>query len=209
MRGVLVQGAWGNGQHANGKLVAVSDRENQVLEIDHLKSDCVDAIVLAGRCKDIEVLRRAKNLPVRGLILGSMSSHLIAAAQQLDFPVMLMNGFGPVGMDNQSFRMLRSNQGRKISVVALQWNREMGIRPEAHIHLPTEAVPAPPPPREFQEGQIVRMNTLPYLPQTGQIEQIRTEPTLLPSGIKALAADVLLKNGQRILVPLLNLDVIE
>lgn len=209
MRGALVQGVWGNGQHASGKLVAVSDRESQVLEQDQLKSDCVDAIVLAGRCKDIEVLRRAKNLPVRGLILGSLSSHLVPGALQLDFPVMLVNGFGPVGMDTQAFRLLRSNQGRKISVVALPWNREMGIRPEAHIHLPTEEIPTPPPPREFQEGQTVRVNTLPYLPQIGQIEQIRSEPSLLSSGIKAVSADVLLKNGQHILVPLLNLDVIE
>jgi hypothetical protein len=209
MRGVLVQGVWGNGQHASGKLVAVADRENQLLENDQLKADCVDAIVLAGRCNDIEVLRRVKNLPVRGLILGSLSSHLIPTVQQMEFPVLLINGFGPVGMDSQSFRLLRSNQGRKISAVALPWNRELGIRPEAHIHLPAEEIPAPPPPREYQEGQQVRVNTLPYLPQIGQIERIPPEPVLLPSGIKAMAADVLLKSGQRIVVPLLNLDVIE
>ena len=122
---------------------------------------------------------------------------------------MVINGFGPTGMDNLSFRMLRSNQGRKISVMALPWDRELGVRPEAHIHLPTSELPLPPPPREFEEGQIVRVNTLPYLPQTGQIEQLEPEPVLLPSGIKARAATVLLKTGQRILVPLLNLDVIE
>ena len=53
MQGSLLQGVWGNGQFAAGKLISVTDMANQVLEQDHLKADCVDTIVLAGHCQTL------------------------------------------------------------------------------------------------------------------------------------------------------------
>lgn len=209
MRGGLVQGVWGNGQHADGKLAAAAENPAQLLDVAHLRAECVDAIVLAGRVNNLDVLKRAENLPVRGMIVGSISSQLIAAAQQLKFPLMVLNGFGPVGMDAVSYRLLRSNQGRRVALAAFEWNREQGVRPEVFIPLPLDSTPASPPLREFAQGQTVRVNTLPYLGQVGQIARIYAEPVPMPSGVKATAADVLLKTGQRLMVPLLNLDVIE
>jgi hypothetical protein len=62
---------------------------------------------------------------------------------------------------------------------------------------------------EFRSGQTVRVNTLPYMPQVGSIVNIHPEPVMLPNGLIAQSADVALKNGQQILVPLNNLDVLE
>ena len=210
MQGSLVQGVWGNGQFAAGKLIAVADISNQVLEPELLKTDCVDTIVLAGHCRSIETVRRANVLPIRGLIVGSISSNLIPAIQKLNFPVVVINGFGPIGMDDTSFRLLHGSQGRTIALNGQPWDREMGFRPEVFIHLEIdEKLSSAKALREFEVGQNVRVNTLPYLPQVGIIQKIRPEPALLPSGIQAMAADVKLKSGQLILVPLNNLDVIE
>jgi len=210
MNGAIVQGVWGNGHFAAGKLIAAGDLPNQVLEPKHLKADWADTIVVAGRCKSMDTLHRAKRLPLRGLIVGSFSSHLIPAVKTLKFPVIAINGFGPIGMDEISFRMLHSNQGRTIALNGQPWDRELGFRPETFIHIELEEhIPVMNTLVEYEVGQIVRVNTLPYLPQTGIIEKIRPEPALLPSGIKAMAADVKLKSGQHILVPLNNLDVIE
>ena len=210
MTGAVVQGVWGNGLFAAGKLVAAGNLPNQVLEPKHLKEDWADMVVVAGRIKSIDTLRRAKQLPLRGLIVGSFSSHLIPAVKILEFPVIAINGFGPVGMDEISFHMFHSNLGCIIALNGQPWNRELGFRPETFIHIELEeTIPVMNALLEFEVGQTVRVNTLPYLPQTGIIEKLRPEPALLPSGIKAMGADVKLQSGQHILVPLNNLDVLE
>ena len=210
MSGTIIQGVWGNGYIATGNLIAAGDLPNQVLRPEDLKSDWADMIVIAGRCKSIDTLRRAKRLPLRGLIVGSFSSHLIPAVKNLKFPVIAINGFGPIGMDEISFHMFHSNLGRTIALNGQPWDRELGFRPETFIHKePEENIPVMDTLLEYEVGQVVRVNTLPYLPQTGTIEKIRPDQALLPSGIKAMAADVILQSGQHILVPLNNLDVIE
>jgi hypothetical protein len=209
MQGSLAQGVWGNGRHATGKLIAATFDPRMPLQPDDMRGECLDAIVLAGRCRDADSLVRAQTLPIRGLILGSLSSHLIPLAYKMPFPILVTSGFSPSGMDENCFRLLSSNKGRTVSVVALPWDRDQGVRPEAFIHLESTKVRTILEMIEYRKGQTVRVNTLPYMPQVGTIANIHPEPVLLPNGLSARAADVALKNGQQILVPLNNLDVLE
>lgn len=209
MQGTLSQGVWGNGQIANGKLITATFDPRKAVQPDDLRGECVDAIVLAGRCRDADSLARAQSLPIRGMILGSLSSHLIPIAMKMPFPILVTSGFSPSGMDESSFRLLSSNKGRTVSVIALPWDRHQGIRPEAFIPLESGNLRMIQEMIEFREGQTVRINSLPYMPQVGTIGVIHPEPVLLPNGLMARAANVALKNGQQILVPLNNLDVLE
>ncbi|MBN2048179.1 MAG: hypothetical protein JW750_10075 [Anaerolineaceae bacterium] len=209
LNGAMVQGAWGNGRLAYGKLVVASEHEEQVLEAADLTADCVDAIVLAGRISDANVLKTAQLLPVRGLILGSMSARLIDVARRVPFPVMLVNGFGPTGMDVIADKLLRSNQGRKVALNAQRWDRSAGHRPEAFIEITSRQRPILQPATIFDVGRKVRINTMPYMGYTGIIERMRDGKSLLPSGILAEAVDIRLETGQHILVPLKNVDMIE
>ncbi len=209
MQGTLAQGVWGNGHHATGKLITASFDPRKLLEPDHMRGECVDSIVLAGRLRDPESLTRAQELPIRGLIVGSLSSHILPLAVKMPFPILVTSGFSPAGMDDTSFRLLSSNKGRNISVVAMPWDRHQGIRPEAFIPLESDNLRMVREMIEFRSGQTVRVNTLPYMPQVGSIVNIHAEPVMLPNGLMARSADVALKNGQQILVPLNNLDVLE
>ena len=209
MQGTLAQGVWGNGHHATGKLISASFDPRKPLEPDHMRGECVDSIVLAGRLRDADSFTRAQELPIRGLIVGSLSSHLLPLAVKMPFPILVTSGFSPAGMDDNSFRLLSSNKGRNISVVALAWDRHQGIRPEAFIPLESGNLRMVQEMIEFRSGQTVRVNTLPFMPQVGSIINIHPEPVMLPNGLMARSADVALKNGQQILVPLNNLDVLE
>lgn len=209
MQGTLSQGVWGNGHIANGKLITATFDPRKPVAPDDMRGDCVDTIVLAGRCRDADSLTRAQALPIRGLILGSISSHLIPLAMKMPFPILVTSGFSPSGMDESSFRLLSSNKGRTVSVLALPWDRHQGVRPEAFIPLESGNLRMVQEMIEFREGQTVRVNSLPYMPQVGSIVTIHPEPMLLPNGLMARSADVALRNGQQILVPLNNLDVLE
>ena len=99
-----------------------------------------------------------------------------------------------------------TSHGRETTVNAVQLDLENGIHPEAFIYLPVEAQPVNEF-CEFQAGQWVRLTAYPYAGQTGTIEKISPASALLPSGLRAQAAEVKLGQEKRI-IPLANLEVI-
>jgi hypothetical protein len=77
------------------------------------------------------------------------------------------------------------------------------------IPLPVSTEPAEPNPYEtFAAGQTVRMRRSPNVGMIGTISNLHRGLSTLPSGLRALAADVRLENGDTVLVPLVNLEVV-
>jgi len=77
------------------------------------------------------------------------------------------------------------------------------------IPLPVSSEPAAPQDKvEFAAGQTVRLRRQPASGMIGTITAVHVEPTTLPSGLRAPAADVKLENGEQALIPLINLEVV-
>ena len=83
-----------------------------------------------------------------------------------------------------------------------------GIRPEVFIDLPAEGEPCHEM-TEFKEGQEVRLLGAPYESIIGTLEEVLPMPVALPNKIKTRAAIIRLEDGQDVIIPLSNLDVIE
>ena len=84
-----------------------------------------------------------------------------------------------------------------------------GNRPEVIIPLPIST--EPPEPNnytEFAVGKLVRMRRPPHVGMIGAISSLPPGLSTLPSGLRAVAADVKLENGESMLVPLVNLEVV-
>jgi len=60
----------------------------------------------------------------------------------------------------------------------------------------------------FTSGQQVRILRPPHRGQIGTLTNIYPGLTALPNGIRTLAGDVSLENGETILLPLANLEVL-
>ncbi|HXF84353.1 MAG TPA: hypothetical protein VNK49_03110 [Anaerolineales bacterium] len=207
--GALIQGAWGNGRIDFGILHSLIEKPDDVLTPDRLDISLRGLIILGGHVRDADTLRVAAEVPVRGLIVSSMSSALIQAAMQVRFPVLVLDGFGALPMNSAAFKLLTTNNERDITVNAELFDRYTGNRPEAIIHLPVATEPAEPRDYEpFTVGQQVRMRRLPYVGMLGTIINLPEGLSLLPSGLRAPAAEVKLENGETALVPLVNLEVV-
>lgn len=207
--GALIQGTWGNGRIETGMLFNLTERPDDVLTAARLDVSLRGSIILAGLIRDAETLRTAAELPVRGLILSSISPGLLPAAQQAHFPIVAIDGFGQIPMNSAAYKLLTTNAKRDVTLNAEAFNRYTGTRPEVIIPLPVSQ--EPPPPTDvatLETGQMVRMRRAPHPGEIGTLTKLIPGLSTLPSGLRAPAGQVKLENGEEIIVPLVNLEIV-
>lgn len=204
--GGLIQGVWGNGRVDNGMLIVVARQPDEVLDRQQIDVSMRGGVVLAGHCNNSDALRAGAELPLRGLILSSMTADLIHFASNLNYPIFVMEGFGKIAMNEAAFKLMVTSEKRDISVSAI-FNPAAGERPELIIPLPA-AGQAAPITEYFAPDQTVRIQGAPYSGRIGTLLQIRQGLYELPNGLKVPAADVQLDGDTRATVPLANLEVI-
>lgn len=209
--GTLIQGIWGNNRVDMGLMLPVPQLNSprDVLEADKLDISLRGSILIAGHCSDPHALQVADELPLRGLILGSISPELLPIAENLHFPIMVTDGFGHHPMNAVAFKLLISNTKQEVALNSTSYDRYTGSRPEIFIPLP-----AAQPPQlaqdsvEFSNGQQVRIRRNPNMFEVGTLTNLRSGLSEFPSGLYLPAADVLLESGQKVVVPLVNLEIL-
>ena len=207
--GALIQGTWGNGRIDNGLMTSLIEKPDDVLTSDRLDVSLRGSVILGGHVRDLETLKIASEMPVRGLILSSMNSSLIQPAMQIRFPILVLDGFGAMPMNSAAFKLLTTNNKREVTVNAEQFDRYSGNRPEAIIPLPVPGELDEPNDFElFAVGQQVRMRRSPHAGMIGSITNLPAGLSKLSSGLRAPAAEVKLENDENVLVPLVNLEVV-
>lgn len=207
--GVLVQGVWGNGHVDSGVLFSLCEKPTDTLHPDQLDVSMRGAVILAGHLDSQKALSIAADLPLRGLILSSIAPDLLPAAEQVRFPIIVLEGFGKRPMTLAAHRLLTTNVKRDVSLNAEPYNRLEGTRPEIVIPLPASAnIPEPPETLPLAVGQIVRLLRTPHQGATGSIVAIRPGLSQMPNGLRVPAVSVKIESGETILVPLVNLEVL-
>ncbi len=209
VNGALVQGVWGNGRVDIGLMMPLLSAPDEPLAANRIDVILRGSIVLAGTCNDAAALRAAGDLPVRGLILGSLSSTLLPLAMQARFPLVVIDGFGNRPMNSAAYKLLITNAKREVTANGEPFNRHTGAAPEIIIPLP---VAQPPPmPHEvtaFTPGQQVRLVRAPHMGEIGTLVRLLPGLTAMPSGLRAVAGEVRLERSRQVAVPLVNLEVL-
>ena len=207
--GALIQGTWGNGKIDTGVLNVLSEKPDEYLLPEYVDVDLRGSILMAGRCNSAEVFRKAAEQNVQGLILGSIPSDLIPAARRLPFPLMLTDGFGDRPMSTAAFRLLSTSNRRDVALNAEPFDTDTAARPEVLIPQPTAPdVGNAPAVGRLEVGQRVRVTRDPYRGIMGKIEAILPGRTLFPNGLRLQAVRIRRENGEFLLVPLANVEIV-
>jgi len=117
-KGSLIQGVWGNGKITYGVVQPISNDMLQELVVEQLNIGFRGTIITAGFCRQPEVLEAAGIVPIKGLILGSMSSALIPLAKQMDYPIMVIDGFREKPMNRAAEAILTENKDKNMALNA-------------------------------------------------------------------------------------------
>lgn len=207
--GALIQGLWGNGRVDTGVMINLAEKPDTVLTASRLDVSMRGSVIIAGEVREPETLAAAGQLPVRGLIVGSIPPSLIAAAREMRYPIVATDGFGTLPMNAAAYRLITTNARREATLNAEPFDRYSGARPEIIIPLPAATPPAAPHDIEaFAPGQTVRLRRQPAAGQVATLLSLCDGAVTFPSGLRAAAAEVQLENGEQLVIPLVNLEVV-
>jgi uncharacterized protein YodC (DUF2158 family) len=208
--GSLIHCAWGNGRQDFGVMRVVGEDSGSRLMTDQLDIELRGAILVAGLCDHPAPLQQARELAVRGIILGGLSARLIPEVSALPYPVVVTEGFGQLFISPPIFDLLRTNQGREVSIDARPAEPYEGRRPEVIIPLPVaNPVDIPEDVVPLATGVRVRVARAPYQGEVGIVQQVLPNAVSYPSGVLARSARVDLPGKGAVRVPLANLEVLQ
>jgi hypothetical protein len=207
--GSLIQGVWGNGKINFGLLNLLSHAVDETVTADMMDVSLRGSVVMASYCEDEKVLTAGDDLPLRGMILSSMAAKLVPVALNVSYPIVLVEGFGKLPMNQDAYNILVSGSRREASLIAEPWDQIKNTRPEIIISLPEGVhAAAATDSMTFTVNQTVRVISPPYKSLVGTLTTLQAGLSVLPSGIRSQTAGVRLANGDIVQVPLSNLEVI-
>lgn len=207
--GALVQGVWGNNRRAIGVLRLEPDDGLETIESDQLNTGFRGAVVVTRRPLKQTSLLVMEDQMLAGIIAPSMDADLIERALHVSGPVMLTEGFGDIRMSNSVLNILNNFAGRQGMLDAFLPNRWEARRPEVIINVSRggNRPMRPNPDLVLQAGTQVRLTRPPYAGQVGKVVNLPKTTNLLDNGLRARSALVELVTGERVMVPLVNLEV--
>ena len=208
--GALVSGVGGSGNAVHGALLmGVRD------PADELRAGSIDVgaagrIVVGGSRASAEALTRARAMGVVGIVLGGALDKELrdfdaTQARRRDlggeagsFAVVVVEGYGKVGMDAALFEWFRRHAGRMASL--------FGDAARIYVY----DAEAPPARRVLpRPGTRVLAHRRPYAGSAGELERVLDGLYATPAGIPARSGVVRFDDGRSAVVPLANLSALE
>ncbi|MHB0885006.1 MAG: hypothetical protein ACYC41_03910 [Bacillota bacterium] len=231
--GTLIEGVFGVGFEHHGPLAVLTGSPEEDLDPATITDAHGGKVIVAGRRVTLEGLRRAVDVGACGAICGGVD-HLdlvewlgqeievgITGQEDVDFTLILTEGFGALPMDEPVFATLLAADGRVASVNGTTHVRAGVIRPEVVIvGQPGEAgdsgafeggaaevgrIPREP---TLIEGAVVRLVGTRRFGQRGQVVEGPAERPALGTEARVKVVRVRLEDGTVISVPQANIEVL-
>ena len=221
-QGAMVQGIFGVGGERTGKIrVAVSDPSKPLRPEDILDSD-KGAILVGGSSIAYEAIGRAVAVGAHGIIAGGIRDSdlvrflgydigvAITGQEAIDVTIIVTEGFGSLAMAERTFNLLKSLEGLSASVNGATQIRAGVIRPELVVaranandgkEVEEEAF-------ELKIGSPIRIIREPYFGKLGVVTQLPATLQVLESGTEVRVLNAKLGDGEDVMVPRANVEII-
>lgn len=207
--GAIMEGAWAIGGDAFGVLKILGEAPGGRLVPEAVDMGYHGVIVVVESWATKEGLEKAEEVGVRGAILGSLPSSLLGFVSSLSFPVMIMEGFGQIPISRPLFSIFQQHAGREVCMASGILYGVRRLRPRVIIPFlqGEEAVRGEAP--TLKEGTLVRLVREPYLGKVGYVASLSLQKRRVEWGIAIDGVEVDLEEGERVFVPLANLELLE
>jgi hypothetical protein len=212
--GALLDGVWGNGREDSAPIRLVGDGPRAALAPGMVTMEQRGAVLAVGVLADPAALKQlVDSSGVRGLVVGSLAPALLPEVGRVNFPVLVVEGFGDRGFSAPAFALLQSSAGREAWLNAQPPDPFGGLRPELIVPLAGPSA-APPAPREGEIlaiGRRVRIVRGTEMGRVGSVTALSDRPLATASGLRLWLATVALEgNGSApIQIPFPNLELLE
>jgi hypothetical protein len=223
--GSFIQGIFGIGGETSGQLIVAVDKPTDMLDAEHIKADYNGKIIVGGRLFTAKAFERAKQVGVKGVIVGGFHDKnlkdilgydlgvAITGAEQLGLTLVMTEGFGEIAMAEKTFALLKKCEGRRASISGATQIRAGVIRPEVIVpDISAKGKSETEGSREnvgTQVGDPVRCIREPYFGCLGRVKQLIPELQIVQSETKVRVLEVEFADGTTATVPRANIEMIE
>ena len=144
-------------------------------------------------------------------LLGYEQGVAITGQEDIATTLILTEGFGEIGMAHRTFDLLTENDGRGASVSGATQIRAGVIRPEVIIPSDQEAPAkdAEKVVKGLEVGVQLRVIRQPYFGRMGTVVDLPPELQVLETGARVRVLELKLENGETIILPRANVEIIE
>lgn len=207
--GTLIQGVWGNGHDVIGSLKIEPNNGLESLYGEDLDIQYRGSIIVTKRPLRGTGLQVLEDQELNGIIAPSMEADLIERVSRLSRPVMLTEGFGSLRMNASTLNLLTVSDGRQATLDAVLPSRWEPRRPQVIVNPSGRSSRSTRPRMDMilEEGIEVLLTRPPNAGATGKVVNLPKNPQLIDNGLRVQCAEVELVTGERVTVPLANLEV--
>ena len=219
-----VQGIFGIGGEARGDLEIISISREDELRIEDINESHSDKIIIGGSFISIEAYKKALKLNVRGIVVGGFNYFdleevlgyrlgvAITGTEDLATSLVLTEGYGNIKMSDRTFELLKTHNGKFVSINGATQIRAGVIRPEIVIPLKENDIPNDVDVDKerlgIEEGSLVRVIRAPYFGKIGNVIGLPPELQQMESETMVRVAQVNI-DGDDIVIPRSNLEMLE
>jgi hypothetical protein len=207
VQGAALDGVGGTGEAVHGELIVSVRDPGEELRAAAIDTGSTGKIVVGGSRASAETLTRARAMGVAGIVLGGVLDKELRDFEAIQrrrrdvgglagsFGLLLVEGFGKVGLDAGLFAWFERHSGHMASL--------FGAEQRLYVYDATR----PPLRRSLPSlGDRVIAHRRPFQGRSGQLVGFVDGLHMTPSGILARTALVRFEDGRTTPVPLANLE---
>ncbi|CBE67436.1 MAG: hypothetical protein F9K13_08735 [Candidatus Methylomirabilis oxygeniifera] len=225
----LVQGIFGIGGEAVGTIaVAVDNREDE-LTPERITDAHRGMIVVGGSLIDRDGFARAKQAGVAAVVVGGIHALdlklllgrdlgvAITGTEQIGPTLIITEGFGRIAMAKRTFDLLVSKTGRRASCSGATQIRAGVIRPEVIVPMGEQSAVSDQHSAGdtagvgggLRVGDQIRIIREPYFGRICRVSALPADLRLLATGSKVRVLEAEFDDGQQVVVPRANVELLE
>ncbi len=220
----FIQGIFGIGGEQYGKIHLACEKPDQSLTEELITPEMRGGIIIGGARMTHQAVEKAISVGASAVVSGGIDDQdlknilgydlgvAITGTEKIGTTVIITEGFGDIAMARRTFELFQSRVGSEASVNGATQIRAGVMRPE--IVIPTTGDSSGD---LFDDGAVegllepgtsVRIIRDPYFGLIGDVASLPPEPTVLGSGSKARVLEVKMDDGQQLIVPRANVEII-
>ncbi len=219
----LIQGIFGVGGETRGVLKRIADVPDEIVPAEKIGSDCQNRILIAGSLITYEVIEKALQFGARAIVGGGIEDSTlrrflgydigvaITGSEKRGLTIIVTEGFGTMRMAKRTFELLSALEGKMASVNGATQIRAGVIRPE--VIVPCTGNSGEIKPSEAEGGlalrMLVRIIRQPHFGKIGKVIALPVELQTIETEAKVRVLEVELENGEHIVLPRANVEIIE
>ncbi|MEO0088099.1 MAG: hypothetical protein ABIK77_02040 [candidate division WOR-3 bacterium] len=222
----LVQGIFGIGGETRGILKVVVSKPEDVLTEKEIDENCKGEIVVGGSLVTLEALKKAREVGVRGIVVGGIEDETIknflgydigvaiTGQENCNLTLIITEGFGRMKMAEKTFSLLKSLERKIASMNGATQIRAGVIRPEI-IVTQRDSFNKKQMEDSFKYSQGLEIGTPvriirePYFGMIGKVVSLPVELQKIETESYVRVVEVELEDKRRIIVPRANVEIIE